>query len=106
MRVQWKALRKRIPTKVHIGKTPYEIVWIEAFHDGVTVGETRYEQRQIVLKTGENDKETVLTYCHEILHAWSHESGADLTETQVAAMEELIPILIKTGNIFTYEKTK
>jgi hypothetical protein len=104
MRISWKTRRAEIPHKVQIGKRIYEIVWVSDFADGKTLGETRFDPPQIALKTEESDKETVKTYSHEILHAISHEEGANLTENQVLALENSIPYLLKPQNIFVSKK--
>jgi hypothetical protein len=104
MRVQWKALKKKIPAKVTIGDNGYEVLWTDGFKDPTVVGEKRVDPHQIVLKTGESDTETVKTYLHEVIHAWSDESGANLTESQVVALESLLPSILKQGNIFIHEK--
>lgn len=87
MRINWKKVRNRIPTHIMLNRKRWEIVWTEDFYDGETLGETRYETRQIVIKSGRPDKETVHTYIHEMLHALQGSYGAGLTENQVQALE-------------------
>ena len=100
MRTIWKSLQRQIPDRVQINKKVfYEVCYIHEFPDGC-LGETRYDQKQIVLKFGMSPKETVLTYWHEVLHAISWEHNVGLTETQVLNMEESGNYLFKPHNLF------
>lgn len=104
---KWKDLKDRIPHVVHTGyKNRFEVVWVDDFPDGKTDGETRFEPLQIAIKRGMSDKETVMTYLHELTHAadFSHEIG--LTETQVLKIEKALIPLLKDGNVFTKKKRK
>ena len=97
-RINWSKLRKNIPSSLHLGKKVfYEVLWIAGFRsdkfDEKTYGETRYELKQIVLNSDQIDKEATLTYWHEALHSISNEVGANLTETQVRALENAFPII-------------
>ena len=76
--VNWKKLSKSIPHRVQIGpKSFYEILWVTDFKDGKTLGETRFDPKQIVLMKGLSPKETVSVYKHEVAHAYSYEWGLD-----------------------------
>lgn len=103
-RVNWKKLRSQIPNQVKIGGQTYEIVWISEFFDGKTLGETRFDPPQIVLKTGESDKVTVLVYGHEVIHAASDEEKIGLTEAQVLGLENALTYLLKPDNVFGGKK--
>lgn len=98
--ISWKNLKSRIPHLVKFRRKVYEICWIDNFKDDHTLGETRFDPRQIVIKSDMGDKECVKTYLHEILHAISHEYDANLTETQVRALEDALTDVLKKGNIF------
>lgn len=99
--MQWKKLVKLIPSKVQIKqKTDYEIVWTEEHVSEENLGETRFDPKQIVISKDQCDKEKVHTYWHEVLHAISHEYGADLTETQVLKLEKALYYLLKPNNLF------
>lgn len=103
--VKWKKLVKRIPPRVQINRNSfYEVCWIEDFPDGNTLGETRYDPKQIVIKKGLSPKLTVQTYLHEIGHAVSEEFKANLTETQVLAIEAFFYYMLKNDNIFAEKK--
>jgi hypothetical protein len=98
--IKWKQLLTRIPNTVKFGKTTYEVLWVDAFTNEKTLGETRFDTKQIIIKTGESAKETVHTYLHEIIHALENEYGANLTENQVLALEKGVKDILKKGNIF------
>lgn len=97
MRVSWKKLLKRIPNVITINRVKYEVLWSQEFPtgDGNTLGETRFDKHQIVIKQDEPPKETVHTAFHEWLHAVSHEYNVNLTENQVLAFEKCLPDLLK-----------
>jgi len=77
----------------------YEILYTEDFKDGKTLGETRFDPRQILLKANESDRETFHTYIHELLHAVSEEYKIGLTEGQVRKLEKSLQDWLKPGNI-------
>ncbi len=107
----WKDLSTRIPPSVHTGKKDrFEVVWVDGFpasKDGrVVQGETRFDPKQIALRLGQTEREAVLTYLHEVIHAVDFTHSIGLTETQVQKLERaLIPIL-KEGNLFIPKKRK
>lgn len=97
-RINWKKLRKNIPNKVRVAsRSFYEVVWTQDFHSDksgdLTYGETRFDPQQIVLNTNQKDKEAVHTFVHEVFHALSEEVGANLTESQVRALETAFPAI-------------
>lgn len=102
--VNWKKLKANIPHFVQVNrKAIYEILYTDEFLDGKTLGETRFNPRQIVIKNGMTPKETVKTYYHELQHAFSEEYGAKLTENQVLALEQGAYYWFKSNNIFRLE---
>lgn len=64
------------------------------------VGETRFDTRQILIELGHSAKQTVITYIHELTHAFSGEYDLGLTETQVLKIENTIYYLLKHNNLF------
>ena len=101
MKVNWTTLRRRIPNRVQLKpKVFYEIVWVSKDDKAPNVGETRPDNRQIVLELGHSDRETVHTYLHELAHAVSCEYELGLTESQVLTMEKSIYYLLKPENLF------
>lgn len=98
--INWTKLKRRIPSKVTIGDYTYEVLFIDEFKSPSTLGETRLEDKQIVLKNGQTPKELVKTYLHECLHAVSEEFDVGLTEQQILKMEEALSFILKDGNVF------
>ena len=79
----------KIPPRVRVtAKRDYEVLFVDDFKDGKTLGECRYDPPQIVIKTGQSDRETIKTFIHEMVHAIDAETGVGLTETQVRKLEE------------------
>lgn len=113
-RINWKKMRKNIPSKVRVAaRSFYEVLWIANFHSDksgeTTYGETRFEPQQIVLNSSQSDKDSVHTFVHEYYHAISEELGANLTESQVRALEKGFPALremILTLDGLTIKKDK
>jgi Zn-dependent peptidase ImmA (M78 family) len=87
--LNWTKLIKNIPSRISVrNKDAYEVVFIKDFvNDKAQVGETRFTERQILLKENQTDKQKILTLFHEYLHAISAEYDADLTEKQVSQLE-------------------
>lgn len=98
--INWTKLKRRIPSKVVIGDCTYEVLFIDEFKSPSILGETRLEDKQIVLKNGQTPKELVKTYIHECLHAVSEEFDVNLTEQQVLKLEEALSCILKDGNVF------
>ena len=97
---KWKQLRKQIPIKVQIKASIfYDIVWVQEFPTDC-VGMTNFDKRQIQLKLGQTDKETVLTYLHELMHAISGENDINLTENQILKLEKSLYYVLKPANVF------
>lgn len=102
--VNWKKLLKQIPNKIQLSKNSYyEIVWVDAFSEPETMGETRFAKKQIAIKNKMSPKVTVLTYLHEVMHGFSAEHDADLTEKQVESLEKGLYFLLKDSNVFKKE---
>jgi hypothetical protein len=103
--VNWKSLKTKIPPRVQVAKNVYyEICWVDAFRSPETLGETRFDTRQILIKLGMSPKETVTTYLHELGHALSAEYNANLTEAQVLALESALYFMLKDSNVFKGKK--
>jgi len=99
--LNWKSLKKRINNRIQITrKIFYEVLYIEDFRGGETLGEMRPDTKQIVIKSGQSPKNTVVTYIHELLHAISEEYEVQLTETQILKLERAIYYILKENNVF------
>lgn len=102
--VNWKKIKNSIPHFVQVSKNGiYEILYTDDFLDGNTLGETRFNPKQIVIKNGLSAKETVLVYFHELYHARSHEYDTNLTESQVLSLEKSIYYQLKPNNVLKSE---
>jgi hypothetical protein len=98
---KWKRLRKLIPNRVQIKrKVYYDVIWTEKFPNQDLMGLTDFEKHQITLKLGMSDKATVITYLHELLHAFSSENDVVLTESQVLQLENTFYYIMKDNNLF------
>lgn len=95
MRINYKKLIKNIPNQVRVkAKRLYEVLFSDNIKDNADVlGETRFDPKQIVLKSAQGNKELIYTYYHEFLHAVSEEYGAELTESQVRSLEKSFPYM-------------
>lgn len=99
--INWKKFKHKIPHAVKIGpKDLYEVLWVDDFLDKGNVGETRFAEKQIVIKKGMTPKLTVTTYLHECLHAFSDVYDLNLTEKQILAFEKAFPYWLLNSNIF------
>jgi len=109
MTPNWRKLVKRIPSKVQIArKLFYDVVWVSEFRDNNGVINESYvglcdkNKRIIYILNTLSNKEKVLTYLHELIHAFSDENDIGITERQVGLIEKkCLTFVIKSGNIFT-----
>lgn len=100
--INWKKLKRQIPHRVQITKNVwYEVVYADDFKDGKTLGETRYDMKQIVILNNQSPKMTVVTYLHELEHAFEMENEIGLTENQILKMEKSFYYRLKPDNIFS-----
>jgi Zn-dependent peptidase ImmA (M78 family) len=88
----WKKMRENIPNKI---KTKYKIVFDVLWQDNLVDGSgkplhgiTRFNPNQIILDNMQSDREAVLTFYHEYIHAISDSYEIEMTETQVAKIEK------------------
>lgn len=78
-----------IPNFIRIKpKISYEVVYIDEFKDGETLGECRFNPNQIVIKNKQSNTETFKTFLHEVIHAVSVENKVGLTENQTRSLED------------------
>jgi hypothetical protein len=100
--IDWFKYFSRIPAQVKIGKSTYQILWVVEFpKDKEQLGESRFDElKQIIIKIGQSNKESVHTYWHECLHAASEEYEIGLTENQVLKLEKFLPNILKNGNLW------
>lgn len=81
-----------IPPKIRLSqRVVYEIVWSdEICGDEDTLGECRYDVRQIAISTKQSETDKMKTFIHETLHAISHEFKIPLTHKVIYALEHII----------------
>ena len=92
--------RPNIPSSIRItSKTAYEIVYVDEFKDGNTLGEMRPSLKQIALLNGQSNTELTKTFIHEVLHAISDENEISLTERQVLKLEDALYRFFRLNNI-------
>lgn len=79
----------KIPNRVRItSKVEYEVLFVEEFKDGQTLGECRSDVKQIVINKNQSDTEARKTFIHETIHAIDSEEDIKLTEKQVRKLED------------------
>lgn len=102
MTPNWRKLSKKIPIRVQIArKLFYDVVWVDGFVQENVVGLCDKNKRTIYLLKSLSPKEKVLTYLHEIIHAFSDENDIGITERQVGLLEKkCLLFMLKSGNIF------
>lgn len=102
--INWKKHYENIPSCVKIGNNNYQVLWIDEFpKDHEQLGESRFEEKQIVINLNQPIKEAVHTYFHEWLHIASFEYKINLTEKQVLNLEKGLKDFLKPGNMFKGE---
>lgn len=105
MKHSWKKYAKNIPPFIRVNKKQkYEVLHTIDFKDGNTRGESRLDTKQLVLLKGQSAQDTVSTMFHELLHIYSDEFGANLTESQVLALEHALPYVIEFVNVLNGDK--
>lgn len=101
--VNWIKLAKKIPDNIQVGaKSYYTILHVEKCPNGAfTAGETDPNTKVIYIRINQTNKQKVLTYLHEVLHAYNFEHEVGLTEKQVSLLEKkMFYYVLKGGNIF------
>lgn len=107
MRINWNNLFKNIPSHIRVApRTIYELLFIKGFNIEDTAGETRFDERQFVIKQKQSIKETVLTVSHEFWHGLSYEHEINLTEEQVIKLEQAFPYIQEFFLELNKRKTK
>lgn len=95
------SLLKLIPNRVRITqKVSYEIVFIDNFTTSdSTLGECRFDTKQIVINQNQSNTEKLKTVLHEIVHAIALENNIALTETHVLGLEDGIWRFLKLNGL-------
>ena len=81
----------KIPSAVKIkNKVIYEIVWIDQFKNEHTMGECRYDSKQIAIKNDQSEREKYKTFIHETLHAICEERGIKISHRAIYQLEDAL----------------
>lgn len=95
----------KIPSRVKIkNKVQYETVFIDKFPDPSTLGECRFDAKQIVLKKGQSDKQLVLSWLHECIHAMVHARNMNISHRDVYKLESALYYFLFHNGFIDYEK--
>lgn len=87
-----------IKSQYKVNKSTYEVVYIDNFVDPKQLGEWRQDPPQVVLKSGQTEKEIFASVIHELIHAADDEYELKLTHNQVYGLEKaLIKFLMQNG---------
>lgn len=94
----------KIPSRLKIKKgVTYEVVFIKDFPDN-TVGECRFDKKQIVLSTDQSEKDLIKTFIHEVTHAITHERKIKISHKAVYQFENALLYFFKENGLLA--KTK
>jgi hypothetical protein len=81
----------KIPSRIKIkNKVAYELVSVGSFADPDTLGECRFDQRQIAIKSGQSDRQQMKTVIHEMLHAVCEERGIKISHRAIYELEDAL----------------
>ena len=88
----WKKMRENIPNKI---KTRYKVVFDVLWQDNLVDkgvkplhGITNFNPNQIILDNMQSDKDAVLCFYHEFIHAVDDSYEVGLTEGQTLKLEK------------------
>lgn len=89
------SLRTNIPNKIKTGiKKFFDVLWSDGLSDTkgkFLYGKTEFEPNKIIINADQADKDAVLTFFHECIHAIDHDHEIGLTEDQVIKLEKCFP---------------
>jgi Zn-dependent peptidase ImmA (M78 family) len=86
------------PSHIKIkNKCVYEIVHIDTFKDPEVLGECRFQERQIVIKKGQSERQELQTLIHEILHAVCEERGIGVAHKDIYKLEHALEYLLRAN---------
>jgi hypothetical protein len=102
----WKKLSKLIPDRIQIKpKSWYDVVYKPAIEylDNECHGLTDFDKKLILMNIEQSSRLRVVTYLHEVLHAFSYEYKLGLSEKQILQIEKALYYVLKENNIFKEE---
>lgn len=87
-----------IPSQIKIkNKVVYDIAHIDSFKDKNQLGECRFNERLILIKRGQSERQEYKTFLHELLHAICHERGIDISHKAIYGLEGAIDYLLRAN---------
>lgn len=85
----------KAPSRIKIkNKVVYERVSVDSFADPDTLGECRFDQRQIAIKDGQSERQEMKTFIHELLHAVCEERGIKISHRAIYQLEDALFYLL------------
>lgn len=92
--MKWKSIRSKLPSKVKVGPgVHYDVLFSTDLKDAL--GITDFNKKQIIVLTGQTDRQTVLTLFHEYLHALGDAHNVGLSEVQVTKLEDTFKYFVE-----------
>jgi hypothetical protein len=70
-------------------------VWVDRFDCENTLGECRFEYKQICLKKNQSDSEILKTLIHEMFHAMEFEYKIQLPHKAIYGLEDAVYKILK-----------
>lgn len=97
MKINFQKLYRRIPTRARVApRRFFNVLWADSMFDtkgNKIYGKTEFDTSNIILNKDQSERESVLTYWHEFIHALDHDHNIQLTEAQVLALEHTYPYI-------------
>lgn len=82
------------PKELVLNGLNWRIVWVDRIDGPDTLGLCDSENKTIQLMKGQNPKERLVTFIHEILHLAEYSAGCKLTHKQVYQLSEALADLL------------
>lgn len=103
MKIKWNKLLSLIPSKVQLSAHDWAHIGFSSKpnNENNLHGCWWPEKKVIWVGLHQGDKEKVLTYLHELVHAFSDTHNIGLTEKQVEKIEKALYYVLKKGNVFS-----
>lgn len=82
----------KIPHRVRIkARVAYDVVYADVIQDDPDcLGLCDFENRQIIIKNGQSEKETLKTFAHELFHSWEHEFKITIKHKDIYLLEDAV----------------
>ncbi len=84
-----------IPSQIKIkNKVVYDIAYIDSFKDKDQLGECRFDERLILIKRGQSERQEIKTLTHELLHSVAFERGINISHRAIYQLEDALFYLL------------